>query len=278
MNRLVITPVLVLLLFSGIGQARDYCSENWACAGVVHYDGKREFWLENKRPYPITMTLKVRASNLQDEQGTQSNRFEKTVVLEGLQKAKVLSLEPVSRWQGSNYRYDFKWNPGSMYAQHDDSYRYLLPYAKNQYYRIVQGFDGGYSHQGASRYALDFAMPVGTPVHAAREGVVIDLKEHNWRGGANRRYAKYANYVVLLHDDGTTGEYYHLQQNGVVVAIGDRVRKGQHIAYSGNTGFSSLPHLHFAVYKAKSHGKFQSVRIKMPEATSRYKNRRQYGD
>jgi len=102
-------------------------------------------------------------------------------------------------------------------------------------------------------------MPVGTAVHAARAGVVIDLVEKHSRGGASRKYAKYANYVVVMHDDQTTGEYYHLSKDGVVVTIGESVQAGQQIGYSGNTGFSSLPHLHFAVYKAQSLGQYQSL-------------------
>ena len=64
---------------------------------------------------------------------------------------------------------------------------------------------------------------------------------------------------MILHADQTTGEYYHLSKSGVVVSIGEKVEAGQKIAYSGNTGFSSLPHLHFAVYRAQPFGKYQSL-------------------
>ena len=99
-------------------------------------------------------------------------------------------------------------------------------------------------------------MPIGTPIHAARAGIVIDFAEHQTRGGASREYA---NYLVTLHGDDTTGEYYHLRKNGVVVTQGEQVNVGQKIGYSGSTGFSSLPHLHFAVYRAKPFGKYQSL-------------------
>jgi murein DD-endopeptidase MepM/ murein hydrolase activator NlpD len=45
----------------------------------------------------------------------------------------------------------------------------------------------------------------------------------------------------------------------VAVALGEQGKAGQKIGYSGNTGFSSLPHLHFAVYHAKPFGKYQSL-------------------
>ena len=152
-----------------------------------------------------------------------------------------------------------KWTVGEIDAKHDNNYDYLSPLQPAGKYRIVQGFNGAFSHSGASRYALDFAAPVGTPILAAREGVVIDTKDTGTKGGASARFAKYANYVVILHSDGTTGEYYHLKHKGVTVSRGQTVQRGQLIGYTGNTGFSSLPHLHFGIYVAKYHGKYFSV-------------------
>ena len=58
-----------------------------------------------------------------------------------------------------------------------------------------------------------------------------------------------ANFVVVLHSDGTTGEYFHLERGSARVHAGDRVERGQPLARSGNTGFSTAPHLHFGVYR-----------------------------
>ena len=158
-----------------------------------------------------------------------------------------------------------KWTVGSINAKHDTNARYSSPLQPVGAYPIVQGFNGSFSHTGASRYALDFAAPIGTPVLAARGGVVIDTKSDSNQGGDTPDYAKYANYVVILHSDGTTGEYYHLKYQGVVVARGQPVQKGQLIGYTGNTGFSSLPHLHFGIYMARYHGGYQSVPFKLEE-------------
>lgn len=160
-----------------------------------------------------------------------------------------------------------KWTAGQIDAQHDRDYAYYSPLQPASAYRIVQGFNGSFSHSGASRYALDFAAPVGTPILAARAGVVIDTKDDGTKGGPHSRLAKHANYVAILHSDGTTGEYYHLKHDGVVVERGQTVQQGQLIGYTGNTGFSSLPHLHFGIYVAKFHGKYVSVPFSLTDTS-----------
>ncbi|MEP1446468.1 MAG: M23 family metallopeptidase [Paraglaciecola sp.] len=232
--------------------------DEWACVEKVAQNKGVSYWLFNKKPFVVTVTLDVKSSNLKSSNARQ-NHYTVNQVLQGHQRVKVLELQPINQARDTWYDESFFWSPGNMLAVHQADVVYHFPYAKGEHFRIVQGFGGGYSHQGASKYAVDFAMPIGTPVHAARGGVVIDLVAHNSLGGANRHYAQYANYVVILHDDDTTGEYYHLKQNGVAVTLGERIAKGQKIAYSGNTGFSSLPHLHFAVYRAKPFGKYQSL-------------------
>lgn len=124
-------------------------------------------------------------------------------------------------------------------------YRYPLPWQGGPF-RQSQGANGLYSHfTPKGRHAVDIAMPEGTPILAAREGVVVGTL--NSQAGA----APYpgGNYVRILHDDGTMGVYLHLQQGSVQVAPGQRVRAGAPIARSGNTGRSTGPHLHFVVQR-----------------------------
>lgn len=272
--RLILLIVLLPGFLSSVWANDEYCSEKWACAGYTIENGRFiHYWVENRKPYPITMTLNIDTANLQTVQKQIRQHWEFTTVLQGNERKDVVQMMKVDDKRPRRHRFDFDWIPGDMNAQHDNEHRYKLPFQQESDYRVVQGFDGGYSHYGASRYALDFAMPIGTPVHAARAGVVIDLKKHHWRGGASRRYAKYANFVVILHSDGTTGEYYHLKRNGVLVNVGDEVTAGQHIGYSGNTGFSSLPHLHFAVYRARSHGKYESVPVAFEREPNTWRRR-----
>jgi murein DD-endopeptidase MepM/ murein hydrolase activator NlpD len=138
---------------------------------------------------------------------------------------------------------------GSAFARHDDNYLYALPFTKGSNICVSQGYHGDTSHKGLSAYAVDFPVPVGTAVYAAREGIVVGSEGSSSLGGGSPEYRKFANYVIIEHSDGTMGNYYHLRQGGAAVTTGTKVSKGQLIGYSGNTGYSSGPHLHFSVSK-----------------------------
>lgn len=111
--------------------------------------------------------------------------------------------------------------------------------------RITQGWGGRFSHQDiAERHAVDFAVPLGTPVLAARDGLVMQAEAG---AGSAADSPGRANLVRILHDDGTMAVYAHLDADGLFVRPGEHVRRGQRIGLSGSTGFSSGPHLHFVV-------------------------------
>lgn len=128
----------------------------------------------------------------------------------------------------------------------DSTYIYDLPFKTGKFYRISQGYNGKYSHQNT--YALDFDMMEGTEIFAVREGKVIAVKEDSNIGCPDKKCAKYGNYIRIFHPDGTIGEYYHFKQFGVNVKLGDDVKKGDLIGFSGSTGYSFGSHLHFSCY------------------------------
>ena len=116
---------------------------------------------------------------------------------------------------------------GRVDADHDDGYLYRLPYGDDVSFPIIQGYGAKLSHRGAERFTLDFGMPVGTPVHAARDGVVVLVEDSHDVGCAREECGRFANFVVVLHSDGTTGEYFHLERGSVQVRVGERVARGQ---------------------------------------------------
>jgi murein DD-endopeptidase MepM/ murein hydrolase activator NlpD len=150
----------------------------------------------------------------------------------------------------SEVRYEYGYVIGEPNVEHRPSVPYRAPFAPAQRFAVSQAPPDAVTHvDAASRYAIDIAMPVGTAVHAARAGQVIDVARNHFRGGLQLAAMTEANYVEILHDDGTYAVYAHLQLDTVRVRPGQRVARGEYIANSGNTGFSSGPHLHFAVLR-----------------------------
>lgn len=133
---------------------------------------------------------------------------------------------------------------------------YRLPYPDGHAYTMTQT-PGGYltTHlTPASRYAVDFAMPEGTPVVAARSGVVAEAEGRHGNGEDDDPLTDSGNYVRVRHADNTIATYAHLRHAGVAVERGEKVEAGRLLGYSGTTGFSSGPHLHFAVSRMERAG------------------------
>ena len=168
-----------------------------------------------------------------------------TVAARGSALVAVLSSADPDR--GFDFELQMESLPGDPNAR-PSNVDYLLP-LQQAAFRIDQGYGGHFSHRDAqNRYAVDFAADIGTPVVAARDGVVMQVESDFDKAGLNlERYGGRANFVRILHEDGTMTLYAHLKSEGVLVRVGQRVRAGQQIGLSGNTGFTTGPHLHFAV-------------------------------
>jgi murein DD-endopeptidase MepM/ murein hydrolase activator NlpD len=139
---------------------------------------------------------------------------------------------------------------GSPEASHNPPHPYRAPFAVGTTYRVSQAYPDHFTHATPdSVYAIDIAMPDDTAVYAARDGTVINVRHDSFRGGTVGAMADQANLIEILHDDGTIAVYGHLHWDSIRVRIGQHVALGEYIADSGNTGFSSGPHLHFAVWR-----------------------------
>ncbi|USD64537.1 murein DD-endopeptidase MepM [Vibrio sp. SCSIO 43136] len=134
----------------------------------------------------------------------------------------------------------------------------------NKRYRISSPFNPNRRHPVTGRVAphngTDFATPIGTPIMATGDGVVVKAQKHPLAG----------NYVVIKHGREYMTRYLHLHR--ILVKPGQRVTRGQKIALSGNTGRSTGPHLHYELIK---HGRpVNAMKVPLPQAAPIAKSER----
>lgn len=221
------------------------------------------FVVENREFSEVTVTFDVALTNLASTVTLpHTATFPPGTVTEAFQ------LTPVNAAETWGFDYVSNYKLGSACAQHDDSYVYSLPYPAGETFRVTQGYDGRYSHKGPNRFSIDWGMPEGTPVCAARGGLVVKVKDWSDRSGPDISFDRYNNFIVIRHDDGTLGQYAHLSKDSAAVKEGDTVQAGDIIARSGNTGFSSGPHLHFSVFKARNGKERESIPIRFRTANA----------
>lgn len=137
--------------------------------------------------------------------------------------------------------------PGATHRPHEP---YRAPFALGASFRVSQAYPTRVTHVTTdTEYAVDLAVPDGTPIYAAREGTVINVRHDFFRGAPDVALLDQANMIEILHDDGTIAIYAHLHWQSIRVQPGQSVSRGQYIADSGNTGLTTGPHLHFAVVR-----------------------------
>ena len=129
----------------------------------------------------------------------------------------------------------------------------LVAVLSENIYRLP--FDGKFinpsaapKHHKSMINALDFPMSEGTQIYSALNGIIIEVKSDSNIGGSDESLRDSGNLIRIQHENGEYSEYVHLKYKGSLVKEGDKVSKGQLIGYSGTTGFTSYPHLHFGVY------------------------------
>lgn len=125
---------------------------------------------------------------------------------------------------------------------------------------VIQGNEGAFSHSDPiARFAWDYGIGIGTPVVATRAGVVALVRSDSNVGGLDlEKFRDEGNYVTLDHGDGTCSFYLHLRR-GAEVRIGEYVLRGERIGYSGDTGYSGRPHLHYTAVDPRSRASIPSI-------------------
>jgi murein DD-endopeptidase MepM/ murein hydrolase activator NlpD len=170
-----------------------------------------------------------------------------------LKNALVLPLHKVkdtAQIDSKNY-ISLKGTFGDPKSDIDLNYRYTLPFPRGKKYKIIQSFGGKFSHNKPySRYALDIGTQIGDTITAARSGVVMFIKQDSDEHCRTIKCVDKGNKIIILHNDGSMAHYVHLDFEGALVEIGDKVEVNEPIAISGMTGFTTIPHLHFVVFKA----------------------------
>jgi murein DD-endopeptidase MepM/ murein hydrolase activator NlpD len=255
-SNVALTGLILMALFAAAGRA--YAQEDLVRVyGERNEDDGYDFYADSNHLIETFVTVDFRRLvNLDAEVELPYSR----TLEPGAERVYLftLDLDDPTKRRGYSVSYSFaRGDPAE--ADHDDSFRYLLPFAHGTKHRVTQGYQGDFTHFGENEYAVDFDLKIGTPVHAARDGLVVEVKEDSRIGGPAARYGEHGNYILVAHEDGSFANYVHLEPGGSIVEVGDRVTAGEHIGYSGNTGRSAGPHLHFDVRVPLEDGSMQSI-------------------
>lgn len=242
---LALSSVLVTACALGRGPVPDgFRRPNCAwrvCLTTEDTPGGRIYRVDNGEPVPVTVGLTFRALDNLMPPGEDTVRR-----IVSPHSSVTVPLRAVRFGRPVHADIAISIDLGSSSTEPEPDVVYSVPFGGSARRPLIQGFDGEGSHLGSMRYSLDFGMPRGTPVLAAREGVVLYLQDGFTEGRADPRLLERANLVVVAHRDGTMASYGHLTP-GLAVAVGDTVHEGQLLGLSGRTGFAGEPHLHFHV-------------------------------
>ena len=146
--------------------------------------------------------------------------------------------------QKPTFKYRFHYVTGRTNAKPDLAHVYKLPFSLGAKYPLRAGYGVRPNRpSSANEYMLVWDMPAGTPVLAARDGIVVAIRDDSNEHGMTDGCRNKANLVVIEHADGTIAEYVHLKLHGSAVNLGQLVKPGDLVGYSGNTGLSKDPNL-----------------------------------
>lgn len=248
----------LFILISGL----VFAQQQWNVRFYHETEGQEAvIYADNPEIMPMSAQLSYTLQNMKSTlpSGT-------TVVLPPLsEKTEIMRLTKIKQNASNRFSYQTLINFGNvLLEEYDEDHLYTLPFENGKTQLIFQGYRGKLSHHNAD--ALDFDLNVGDKVFAARGGLVVEAVENNTRNCPDISCAKFNNYILILHSDGTFAEYSHLKHNGSEVLKGDVVEQGQFIGYSGNTGYSTGPHLHFSVFINRIDGKRDYLKTKFRTA------------
>ena len=227
--------------FSVRAQEPKACVEKEICFAVEAQNAKH-YLLKLKNNTAHIMTVLIKPYGLEHIIG--AHNYPLPLILQPYQNItrNVYFKTPIVK----GFRVGYQWLYGSYFTK-DYNYEYALPYQHGGRYQVGQGMDTNETHKGSHKYAIDWNMKEGTTITAARSGKVVKIEDKFTEAGTDKSFLKKANFIKILHNDGSIATYAHLKHQGVLVKNGAFVNRGQVIGISGNTGFSTGPHLHFHI-------------------------------
>ena len=239
-----------------------YNSRDYGFRTNIIREGKEDCIVaHNRRELPVSVTIRITA----EENLASDREFPFYYVVPPNSDICIARLFPLAKGKNYAFRTSSSWMAGDYAARHNPQQeRYRVPWVAGESYIVSQAPNGPMTthFEPYNRNAIDFVMPEGTPVNAARSGKIVGTEASYKAGGYDRTLLDKANYVDVLHDDGTVASYVHLKENSLVVTIGQKVSAGEKLALSGSTGYSSGPHLHFSVWTLeKSEKGFERVSL-----------------
>lgn len=221
-------------------------------------EGNQVFiYADNPAVVPMTVDLKLDLTNMKTDFGGKNGIF---VIPPKASRFKIVTANSIRKSGRTGIGLESFIYIGDVRNEHDRNFVYELPFGPKETFIVSQGYNGRFSHRGEN--ALDFDMETGDKVFAARGGIVYKVIEKNSKSCHHSSCQEFNNHITVYHSDGTFSEYSHLKYNGAVVKEGDKIETGDFIGYSGNTGWSSGPHLHFVVYKYNEKGKRETLKTK----------------
>ncbi|TGK11528.1 M23 family metallopeptidase [Leptospira fletcheri] len=240
----ILLLLFLTFVYSVAGDPVESCDSKQVCYSIEpgNSDGSiflRAKWLPPEAYFTVYLTVS-------GENTVTNPKTPLSVVLQGPEHKKATDLIKIDPTLGFSPHVSMVSYYGKLHAIHDDTYVYRLPYEGKTWVSV--GYNSGNEHRGDAAQSIDFQMPEGTPILAARDGTVVETEEKFEEGRIDPILIDKANRVIIAHSDGTVAIYGHLKKSGVSVSVGQKVIAGTRIGFSGNTGYTSGPHLHFEVY------------------------------
>lgn len=243
--------------------ANDTAGRSLLCVEQQSLEGNTrvEFNVVNSYDFPVTVTFRPTFVNMAADAS-----FPYVMVIPAGVRKRVYSAWRTNPAEKNFWNNDWTMRFGPNEPRHNPTVRYRLPFPEEKNFRLIQGYGGSETHQDEFQYSLDWEMPIGTPVLAARAGKIIHAIDRFSGRSTDPSFKERTNTITLLHADGTLAEYSHIGTGTLKVKLGQQVKEGELLALSSDVGYSGGPHLHFRVFRLIRGTEYESLPVRFQDA------------